>query len=268
MNVFLREIAAYRKSTVIWMASMGTMVFVFMAGMWPGFAKDVTAAKDVLNNLPPAVKAAFAISLENFFTVFGFFAYLLTFATVAMAIQAMNVGAGVIAKEFSGKTADFLLSKPVRRWQVLTAKLAAALTSVALVGVTFSVVGYFAALVGAQGESFSATTFFLLALTVLLVQIFFMTLGALFAVVIPKIKSVVTVSLPATFAFFIIGTLGEIVGNEEVRYITPFKFFDPLYIMNNDAYETKFLLLEAVLVAVFLAAAYVIFQKKNVRASA
>lgn len=267
MNIFLRELSAYRKSTLIWMAVMSAMGFVFMAGMWPGFSSDITAAKDLLSNLPPAVKAAFSISLENFFTVFGFYAYLLTFATVAMGIQAMNVGTGVISKEFSGKTADFLLSKPVKRWQVLSAKLAAALVSVVLVGVTFGVVTYVAALIGTE-ESFSAATFFLLSATVLLVQIFFLALGMLFAVLIPKIKSVVTVSLPAVFAFFIIGTLGEIVGNEEVRYITPFKFFDPLYIMNNQSLETKFLLLEVAAVAVLVAVAYTTFQKKNLRASA
>jgi ABC-2 type transport system permease protein len=138
---------------------------------------------------------------------------------------------------------------------------------VVLVGVTFGVVTYVAALIGTE-ESFSAATFFLLSATVLLVQIFFLALGMLFAVLIPKIKSVVTVSLPAVFAFFIIGTLGEIVGNEEVRYITPFKFFDPLYIMNNQSLETKFLLLEVAAVAVLVAVAYTTFQKKNLRASA
>lgn len=267
MNVFLRELAAYRKSTLIWMAVMGTMAFVFMAGMWPGFASDITAAKDLLSNLPRAVTAAFSISLENFFTVFGFYAYLLTFATVAVSIQAMNVGAGVISKEYSGKTADFLLSKPVKRWQVLSAKLAAALVSVVMVGATFGIVGYIGALIGTK-EPFSAETFLLLSLTVLLVQLFFLVLGALFAVTLPKIKSVVSVSLPSVFAFFIIGTLGEIVGNEEVRYITPFKFFDSLYIMNHKALEARFLVLEAVVVTVFLVAVYLIFQKKNVRASA
>jgi ABC-2 type transport system permease protein len=267
MNVFLRELATYRKSTIIWMVTMGAFVFLFMAGMWPAFSSDIKAAKELLQGLPPAVTAAFSISLDNFFTVFGFYAYFLTFATVAAAMQAMNIGVGVISKEFSGKTADFLMSKPVKRWQVLTAKLAAALTSVVLVSVTFGVMGYIAALIASK-EPFSAGVFFLLSLTVLLVQVFFLALGALFAVWLPKIKSVVAVSLPTVFAFFIVGTLGEIVGNEEVRYLTPFKFFDSLYIMNNTALETKFVVLEVVLVAVLLAAAYVIFQKKNLRASA
>lgn len=267
MNVFLRELVAYRKSTIIWAASMAGMVFLFMVGMYPTFTADVAASKELISQLPPAVLAAFSISLSNFFTVFGFYAYFLSFATVAGAIQAMNVGVGVISKEFSGKTADFLLSKPVRRSRVLTAKLAAALVSVVVVAVAFSVIAYAGALM-AEKTSFSAATFMLLSLTMLLVQLFFFALGALFAVLIPKIKSVVSVSLPTVFAFFIIGTLGELVGNKEVRYLTPFKYFDSLYIINEQAYEARYLVVEAVLVLVFIVATYVVLQKKNVRASA
>lgn len=267
MNVYLRELAAYRKSTLIWMAAMGALVFLFMAGMYPAFTADIAAAKELINGLPPAVKAAFGISIDTFFSVFGFYAYFLSFATVAGAIQAMNIGTGVISKEFSGKTADFLISKPVRRWKIITAKLAAALTSVLLVSVTFGVVGYVAAL-SASTEPFAAGTFFLLSLTLLLIQVFFVALGALFAVALPKIKSVISVSLPVVFAFFIIGTLGDLVGNKEVRYVTPFKFFDQVYIMNHAAIETRYLLLDAAFIAVFVIATYVIFQKKNVRASA
>lgn len=266
MNVFLRELAANRKSTLTWMISMAGMVFTFMAGMYPAFTADLEAAKDLIGSLPPAVTAAFGISVDTFFSVFGFYAYFLTFATVAAAIHAMNVGTGVISKEFSGKTADFLMSKPVKRWQIITAKLSASLVSIVAVSITFSVVGYFAALMASE-EPFSALTFALMSLTLLLVQVFFVALGALFAVVLPKVKSVVSVSLPVVFAFFIIGTLGELVGNEEVRYLTPFKFFDPVYIMANQAIETRWLLLDAAFVAVFVIAVYVIFQKKNVRSS-
>lgn len=267
MNVFLREVIAGRKSTLSWVVSMAGMVAMFMMGMYPAFTADIPAAKELLQGLPEAVRAAFSISIENFFTVFGFYAYFLSFATVAAAIQAMNAGAGVIAKEFSGKTADFLLSKPVTRAHVISAKLAAALVSVVATAVAFGVAGYLAALVATE-EPFSAGTFFLLSLTLLLVQLFFMTLGALFAVLIPKIKTVIAVSLPTVFTFYIIGTLGEILGNEEVRWLTPFKFFDPVYIVNNTALERRFLLFEIVLIVLFVAATYVIFAKKNIRASA
>lgn len=246
---------------------MAGMVALFMMGMYPAFVADIEASKQLLGGLPEAVRAAFSISIDTFFTVFGFYTYFLSFAVVAAGIQAMNVGAGVIAKEFSGKTADFLLSKPVRRSTVVSAKLAAAVLSILLTSVSFGVAGYFAASAAAE-ETFSARTFFLLSSTLFLVQVFFLALGALFAVLIPRIKTVISVSLPTVFAFYIIGTLGEVVGNEEVRWVTPFKFFDPIFIVRNNALETRFVVFEAALVTLFLAATYFIFMKKSIRASA
>lgn len=270
MNVFLREVSAYRKSTIIWMASLAGMVALFMIGMYPTFTADVEASQALIANLPEAVRAAFDISLGNFFTIFGFYAYFLTFASVAGSIQAMNIGAGIIAKEFAGKTADFLLAKPVTRPKVLTAKLAAALLSVVLTSAAFAVVGYLAALVATSGtsETVKVGTFALLSLTLLFIQLFFLALGALFAVLIPKIKTAVSVSLPTVFGFYIIGMLGELLENDKVRYMTPFKYFDSMYIINHTAFETRYLVLEAVVVAVFVIATYVIFLKKDIRAAA
>ena len=39
-------------------------------------------------------------------------------------------------------------------------------------------------------------------------------------------KSVVSVTLPTVFALYIIGTLGEVVGEDKVRYISPFRYYD------------------------------------------
>ena len=252
------------------MASLAGMVALFMIGMYPAFSADVEASKELISQLPDAVRAMFDISLSNFFTIFGFYAYFLSFATVAGAIQAMNIGAGSMAKEFAGKTADFLISKPVTRTKVLTAKLAAALVSVVATSAAFAVAGYLAALIATSGtgEKVPLDTFALLSLTMLFIQLFFMALGALLSVLIPKIKTAVSVSLPTVFAFFITGMLGELLGNEKVRYITPFKYFDTMYIINHTAFEKRYLVLELVLVVVFIAATYVIFQKKDIRAAA
>ncbi len=267
MNIFLRELAANRRSTITWMISMAAMVFVFMMGMYPTFTGDIEASKALLNGLPEAVRAAFSISVETFFSIFGFYAYFLSFAMVAAAIQAMNIGAGVISKEFSGKTADFLISKPLKRSNIITAKLSAALVSITLTAAAFAIAGYVSAVMVAE-EPFSGAKFFLISLTLFLVQLFFAALGALLAVTIPKVKTVIALSLPTVFAFYIIGTLGAVLGNEEVRWVTPFKFFDPMYIVQHTALEGRFLAFEAVLVAAFIVTTYVVFTKKNIRASA
>ncbi len=265
MNVFLREVKAYRKSTIIWIASLCGLILVFMA-LYPAFTTDIAATKQILSSFPAALRRALNLSLGNFFTIYGFYGYLLGFAILAGSIQAMNLGTGVISKEVAGKTADFLLSKPITRTRVVSAKLAAALAMVVLTNVVFSVVSYLAAMVVAK-EPFGAGIFFLMSFTLFLVQLIFLSLGALFAVSLPRVKSVVSVTLPTVFALYIIGTLGDVLGNDKVRYLSPFKFYDPNYIINHASIEGRYVILEVAIVVVAIAMSYVIYVKKDVRAS-
>jgi ABC-2 type transport system permease protein len=206
------------------------------------------------------------ISIKNFFTIYGFFGYLLTFVALAGAIQASNLGVGILSKEDSGKTADFLLTKPVSRFKVLTSKIMAALTILVITNLVFDGVAIASAKMASQTD-FNSTTFLMLSAIMFFVQVFFLALGLILSVIIPKIKSTITVSLPVVFGLFIVGTLGAILGNDNVRYFSPFKFFDTNYIINNNSYEVKFLLIEAAFVVVAVIATYVIYLRKDVRAA-
>lgn len=265
MNVFLRELRAYRKSTIIWIVSLSILLLIFMA-IYPAFSTDIEATKSVLEQFPKPLLDALSLSFETFFTIYGFYGYLLSFTILAGAIQAMNLGTGVVAKEVSGKTADFLLSKPVTRTRVLTAKLAAVLVVLVVTNVAFSAMSVVSALIVAT-ETLDVGMLLMLASTLFLVQLFFLALGALLGVIIPKVKSVVAVSLPTVFAFYIVGTLGEVLGKTEVRYATPFKFFDFVYMIDHKAYEAKYLLLDLALVVVAVVTAYAIYLKKDVHST-
>lgn len=263
-NVFLHELRAYRTSALVWALSLSAMAVLFLC-MFPGFTKDIAASQKILGQLPQALRDALDISLKSFFTIYGFFSYLFTFVGLAGAIQAMNLGVGVISKEDSSKTTDFLLTKPIRRSSVITSKLLAAAVLLVFTNLVFSAASLTAAKLVAKGDV-SSQTFLLISATLPLIQLFFLGLGALMAVVIPRVKSVVAVTLPTVFAFFIIATLGAILGNTEVRYLTPFKFFDSNYIIAHNSYEWRFVVLEAVLVAVAIAATYVVYTRKDMRA--
>lgn len=266
MNVFLREIETHRKSALIWAGSLGSIALAFMA-MYPAFSADVEGLYAVLDNFPEAIRALVNISAETFLSVLGFYGYLLGFAVLAAAIQAMNLGVGVISKEVTDKTADFLISKPVPRTRIVTAKLAAALSVILFTNAAFVAISY-AAVAISTTEAFSSQALLLLASTMLFVQLFFFALGALFSVTIPKIKSVIAVSLPTVFAFYIIGAVGDVLDNVEVRWLSPFRYFDPAYIITNESFEAEYLVLTMVFVVAALAATYVIFVKKDIRAAA
>jgi ABC-2 type transport system permease protein len=85
VNLFLRELVAYRKSIITWSLSLAGLAVLFMA-MYPGFSSDVEGLRNVLEQFPAAIKSAFNLTAETFLTAAGFFGYVLNFGILAGAI--------------------------------------------------------------------------------------------------------------------------------------------------------------------------------------
>ncbi|WP_462410151.1 ABC transporter permease subunit [Neobacillus sp. Marseille-QA0830] len=264
MNIFLHELKAYRKSTIIWSLSLVAVIILFMS-FYSSFSKDAEEFTRLLANYPEAIRQAFGINLDNFFSIIGFYSYPLSFITLCGAIQAMNLGTGIISKETREKTADFLLTKPVTRTRILTAKLLAALVSLVITFAVYAAAAGITAL-QVQTEDFSMKTFFLLSLTVLFIQLIFLARGIIVSVLVSKIKSVLTVSLATVFGFYFLGMFSATTGDEAKRYLSPFKYFDNAYIMEHAGYEASYLLTGLAIIVLAIAASYLVYVKKDIHA--
>lgn len=263
MNIFSRELKDNRRSLVIWSAALSLLAVMFLS-LFPSFTKDIEASQTIIENLPPALREALGISLANFFTIFGFFGYLFTFVSVAGAIQAMNLGTAIIAKETGGKTIDFLLSKPINRSAMITQKMLAALCCLGITNAVF-IVSTYATAKAVSPAAFDTATFLLIAFSLFLIQLVFLCLGLAVAVIVPKIKSLISVSLPVVFAFFVVGSVGNIIDKEMIKYVTPFKFYEPDYIIANRHYEPQLVFIEAAIIAIAILISYAIFNRKDIR---
>ncbi len=263
MNMYLHELRAYRKSTIIWTCSMVGLL-VFFLSMFPAFSRDAEEFSKLIQGYPEEVRKAFGIG-SNITTFFGFYTYIFFYIVLCGAIQSMNLGISIISKEVRQKTADFLLTKPVTRKQIVTSKLLAVLTSLGLTNIVFIIsAGIMSSIVKTQ--EFSMKIFILISITMFFVQLIFMIMGVFISVILPKIRSVIGVSLGVVFSFFIINMFGSIIGDEALRYITPFKYFDTAYIIKNSGYETQFVIIGIVFVAAATIASYIIYMKKDIHA--
>ncbi len=264
MNMYLHELKAYRKSTIIWSCTLVLVVLLFLS-MYPVFYKDATDFRKLLEDYPESVRKAFGISLDSFFTLLGYYSYMFLYVLLCAAIQAMNLGTSILSKEVREKTADFLLTKPVTRKQIVTAKLLAVVTSLVITDIIYFIAASLMALIVKQ-QAFNYRTFFMISITVLFVQLMFMSLGILVSVVVPKIKSVLPISLATVFGFYIMSMFSSVIGDTTIRYITPFKYFDTTYIIKNSSYETRFLLIELVFIISSISISYLIYSKKDIHA--
>jgi ABC-2 type transport system permease protein len=262
MNILLHELRAYRKSTIIWTISLIGVVALFMS-FFPSFTKDTEEFRKLLEGYPAALREAFGINLDNFFSILGFYCYGLSFVTLCGAIQAMNLGTGIVSKEVREKTADFLLTKPVTRSAVLTSKLLAALISLIITNIVYLAAATLLAYQVATVD-FEVSIFILLSLTVFFVQLIFLAIGIIISVIVQRIKSVLTVSLATVFAFYFLGMFSSTSGDEVKRYLSPFKYFDTAYIIEKSGYEASFLITGAVVIVIAIGASFFIYSKNDI----
>src|SRR4030066_1693369 len=130
-NIYQHEFLARLKSVVIWALAMA-IILVFYFSLFPVFSDQAALMNEFLARYPAQLGAAFGLDKIDLSTVLGFYAFTFVFVQLCLAIQAGNYGFGLVSIEENELTADFLLSKPVSRTQVLTSKLLAALTSLTI----------------------------------------------------------------------------------------------------------------------------------------
>lgn len=264
MNVFMHELKACRKSTFIWTLSLAAIVMLFLS-FYPSFSKDIDAFEKVMENYPPAVQKAFGISMGSFMTILGFYCFPLSFITLCGAIQAMNLGTSIVSKEVREKTADFLLTKPVTRTTVLTAKLLAAFASIVITNIFYLAAASLMAF-QVKTDEFSYKVFIMLSLTMFFVQLIFLALGFLVSVLVRKLKSVLSVSLAVVFALYFVGVFSDTTGENAKRYLSPFKYFDTAYIIKHAGYEASFLIAGAVIMILAILASFIVYNKRDIHA--
>ena len=265
MNIYLQELKSLRKSALIWVSSMSLLALLFLT-IYPAMAEDAEDFKELLANYPETVRAMLGIHLDYITSLVGFYSMIFSFILLCGAIQAMNLGVSILSKEARERTADFLLVKPVSRNKIVTAKLSAAFTIIVITDLLFF--GFTMVLAEiVKTSDYNSKQFFMINLTIFFIQLIFMSIGMAVSVFFNKIKSVIPISLGFVFGFYMIGALLSTGKNDAlIRFLSPFKYFDTVYIIQNTSYELSYLLLGVIIVAAGIITSYIVYKNKDIHA--
>jgi ABC-2 type transport system permease protein len=261
VNIFIRELKANLKSLLIWAG----IVIVFNL---VGFSKFSAYYNNpemlaILDSFPPAMVSALSLSAFNLTTVTGFYGVMITYFGLILSIAAAMWGSDIIAKEERGKTVEFSLTLPVKRATLVTAKTAAVLVNcIVLVLITWGIT-----MVSAQQYQPDRAFYNFVAISIpayLLMQVIFMAVGIFLGCAMKQHKragsAAVWILLATYFASIMAGLSKDM---EFLKYFSPFKYFDPALLLNESRLETPYVILSLVIVAIFLAGAYLSYSKRD-----
>jgi ABC-2 type transport system permease protein len=264
-NIYRHEFRAHLKSVIIWSLSLSVLI-VFFFSLFPVFADEAALMNEFLARYPQELRAAFGMDNMDLSSVLGFFSFLFMFVQLCLAIQAANYGFGLVSIEESELTADFLLSKPVSRVQVLNSKLLAALTSLIITNLVVWVCSITAITLFRGGREFDLSTLLLLLISLLIFQLFFLSVGLVISLLVKRVRSVTPYALGLAFGAYVLSAFSGVFGEVALELVTPFKHLDAAYIVANKSYDTPLVLLNVAVSLIALAASYWRYLRRDIPA--
>jgi ABC-2 type transport system permease protein len=266
MNIYKHEFKMIRNSVFTWSISLTLLLLVFLS-LFSSFAEDAAILNEAMAQFPPELLMAFGMTGIDMSTVLGFYSFAFLFCQLCLAIQASNYGFGLVSIEERDMTADFLLAKPVSRTHILTSKLLAAFTGLTITNIviwisSFVFIGYFR-----DGRAYDTGALVLLLSSIVFFQLFFLTVGILVSLLMKKVRSVTPLSMALAFGMYVISAFGGMLGDAKMELITPFKHFEPNYIVSNSAYDMPLVLISVSVIIFSIAGSYVLYTKRNINSA-
>lgn len=261
MNIFFRELRANFKSLIIWCV----IIVMFVA---VGFAKFSAYEGNpellaVLDGVPPAMLAAFNLNAFNLTTITGFYGVMFTYFALILSIAAVMWGSDIITKEERDKTVEFALTLPVRRSQVITGKLFAALVNcIVLLLFTAAAVLLNALQYQRDNQFYQFVAISMLAL--FLLQMVFLAIGIFLGCAMKSYKRASSVALAILLGTYFISIVAGLHKNLDfLKYLSPFKYFDAAALLHDSSISSVYLVLTVVIVAACLVGAYMTYGRRD-----
>jgi len=261
MNILYREMKAYRKSMFFW--SIG-IIFLVASGM----AKYKATASngqisELFNEMPKSLQAIMGSGALDLSKASGYFGILVLYLFLMATIHAVMLGANIIAKEERDKTAEFLFVKPASRNKIILSKLLGALVNIIIFnGITWIssilIVGKYS-----NGENVNGDIAVVM-IGMFILQVLFLVIGTSIAAVSKNTKKAASIGtgvLLITFILSIAIDLNEKL--ENLKYLTPFKYFEAKNIMYGGGFELGFTAISVGLILVLTTVTFLSFKKRD-----
>lgn len=245
-----------------WTIGMVVCVAIFMLGMFPIYSDSIDQIMIVMQSFPKEFLVAFGFSADMF-SFAGFYAFSFTYLTLLGAMFSSTITLQIFAREKRNRCQEFLYAKPVTRQKMFAEKLAAALALLLVSNVVL--VGWSVLVTVMAGENDLVGKIALASISVFCTELLFMAFVILYAVQARKVRTISGAAMAFAFAGFILSALSSLIDKVEMRYIAPFKYFDPFQAVINGTYEIQYVITAAVLFVAVLAVAAMRYFNKDVR---
>jgi ABC-2 type transport system permease protein len=258
----MRELKALRRSLIYW----GIAIFIMIISSiekFNAYAETGQSLHELLSQIPASIKTVLGMGGFDLTKASGFYGMLYLYLLLMSTIHAVLLGANIIAKEETDKTAEFLMVKPISRAKIMTAKLLAALFNI----IVFNLIALFfsVTLMGkyTKGENITREILLLMG-GMFILQLMFMVIGSAAAAAGKRPGAAASIATTILVVTFIISSAISINSKLAfLKYITPFEYFKAEKLLSGGGFDPIFMILSLVIIALLVFVTYTFYAKRD-----
>jgi len=224
-NLFYLELRRNVRSLILWSVVISLLIF-FTMSFFRTVAQFQQQIEKMIKIIPiAAMKMRGFSNISDIFSVMGFYAannivYMMLLGSIFSIVLSSNI----ILKEEYGKTAEFLLSRPVTRNQVFYSKLILSILNILILNLVAAIVSYYSIQIFKTG-GFNIHPFWVLTAYTLLLNLLFASIGVFISVIMRRARNVTFFCVGLVMVLYFLYSISRITGvNGTFGYISPFKW--------------------------------------------
>lgn len=262
-NILKHEFRMRLNSIITWSVAVVAIIFLYFS-LYPSFSQDAELLNEMMAQFPEELLMAFGMTGIDLATVLGFFSLIFLFVQICLAIQAANYGFGLVSMEERELTADFLLTKPVTRTQVLSSKLLAVFIGLTITNLVIWLSSFLAISLFNGGRAYNSRNLVLLLLSIVVFQLVFLTVGVVISLLVRRVRSVTPYAMGLAFGAYLLGAFSDMLGDVKLELLTPFKHFDAGYILQQGAYDAPLAMISVAAILISLVGSYWLYTRRDI----
>jgi ABC-2 type transport system permease protein len=232
---------------------------------FPTIRDQAVELQRLMEQYPKELVAAFGFDRLKMADPMGFYGtQVYIFITLFGSIYAMLLFISVLSREESERTAEFLLTRPVTRRKVLIAKTLAAFTNITIFNLAFGICNLILFDSYARGE-YDVDILILLIIGPYLMHLLYGAIGLLISVFVVKARAVYPISIGVvlgTYFASVVSTLSDTA--KDLKYLTPFKYFDAADIITDQRIASLSLIVLGVTLVIAIGGALIFYSRKDI----
>jgi len=226
LNLLLNELKNNLKGTVITsLVVVSYTAFSFL--IYASMKENISKVTDFYYIMPESFQVAFNFHINQWDSVLGYYVtYFVYYVPIIAGCYSIILGTKLLSKEEQNKTAEFLLSRPISRNQIISSKLFTLF--IHILGI--NLLAFFTGLYGSGIVSdwqFNIKSLAILHTYGCLMCLLFGILGFFITVMMKRAKAIIGIGIGIILGTYFFDIMIRVFGEVQfLLYLTPFKYIN------------------------------------------